>query len=198
MKYCPTSTVVRNPASVQNLLTLSCCDNFSIRCLYLCNWSSSCAGSSVKGMFVFITLGTNNGLDCPSTRSLSLFYHGKRHFCDCSVKTELIYRNKCAKNSFNRSWLGASSVLTIFHHLCSKALLWTMDSCIGRLVVCFLQMSTSFALHFCPILLVDCLHWWSTNFSLIQVREMTIVLLQISLHRQRRVEHLTRILFCCL
>ena len=31
MKYCPTSTLVRNPASVQNLLTLSCCDDFSIR-----------------------------------------------------------------------------------------------------------------------------------------------------------------------
>ena len=30
MKYCPTSTVVRNPAFVQNLLTLSFCDNFSI------------------------------------------------------------------------------------------------------------------------------------------------------------------------
>ena len=28
MKYCPTSTVVRNPASVQNLLNLSFCDNF--------------------------------------------------------------------------------------------------------------------------------------------------------------------------
>ena len=31
IKYCPISTVVRNPASEQNLLTLSCCDNFSIR-----------------------------------------------------------------------------------------------------------------------------------------------------------------------
>ena len=71
MKYCPTSTVVRNPASVQNLLTLSCCDNFSIRSLYLCNRSSSgCAGSSVKGMCVFITFGTNNGSDCPATTSL--------------------------------------------------------------------------------------------------------------------------------
>ena len=31
MKYCPTSTVVRNPALAQILLNLSCCDNFSIR-----------------------------------------------------------------------------------------------------------------------------------------------------------------------
>ena len=68
MKYCPTSTVVRNPAPVQIIITLSCCDNFSIHSLYLCNRSSSrCAGSLVKGMCVFITLGTNNELDCPFT-----------------------------------------------------------------------------------------------------------------------------------
>ena len=29
MKYCPTSTVVRNPASVQNLITRSCFDSLS-------------------------------------------------------------------------------------------------------------------------------------------------------------------------
>ena len=76
--YCPTSTMVRNPASVQNVITLSSCDNFSIRSQYLCNRSSSgCAGSSVKGVFVFITLGTNNGLDCTSTTGL--FYHGRSH-----------------------------------------------------------------------------------------------------------------------
>ena len=34
MKYCPISTTFRNPASIQNLLTLSCCDNFSIRSPY--------------------------------------------------------------------------------------------------------------------------------------------------------------------
>ena len=33
LKYCPTSTVVRNPASVQNVLTLSCSHNFSTRSL---------------------------------------------------------------------------------------------------------------------------------------------------------------------
>ena len=106
MKYCPTSTVVRNPASVQSLLNLSCCDNFSIRSLYLCNINSSCAGSPFKGMFVLITLGTNDGLDCPLTTGSPLtivkgfiFF---THFCDCSVKTELIYRKNCAKISFNR------------------------------------------------------------------------------------------------
>ena len=48
IKYCPTSTVVKNPASVQNLITRSCCDNLSTRSWYLCNRSSSCVGSSVK------------------------------------------------------------------------------------------------------------------------------------------------------
>ena len=50
--------------NVQILITLSWCDFFSIRSWYLCNRSSSCAGSSVKGMCAFIALGTNNGLDC--------------------------------------------------------------------------------------------------------------------------------------
>ena len=31
MKYCPTSTVVRNLASVQNLITRSCCDSVTCR-----------------------------------------------------------------------------------------------------------------------------------------------------------------------
>ena len=80
MKYCPTSTVVRNPATVQKLLTLSCCDNFSIRSLYLCNRSSSgCAESSVKGMCVFITFGTNNGLDCNSTTGLPFLSWQESH-----------------------------------------------------------------------------------------------------------------------
>ena len=33
MKYCPIPSTFRNPASTQNLLNLSCCDSFSIRCL---------------------------------------------------------------------------------------------------------------------------------------------------------------------
>ena len=71
MKYCPISTAVRNPASVQNLLNLSCCDNFSIRYPYLCNRNSLCAGSSsFKGTFVLITLGTNEELDCLPTTGL--------------------------------------------------------------------------------------------------------------------------------
>ena len=39
MKYCPASTVVRNPASVQNLITRFCCDSLSTRSWYFCNMS---------------------------------------------------------------------------------------------------------------------------------------------------------------
>ena len=68
MKYCPTSKLVRNPASIQNLLNLSCCDNFSIRSPYCCNRRSLRARSSLsKGTFVLITLGTDEELDCPPT-----------------------------------------------------------------------------------------------------------------------------------
>ena len=109
MKYCPISTAVRNPASVQNLLNLSCCDNFSIRPLYLRN-RSSCARSSVEGMFVLITFGTNDGLDCPSTKSLPALPWQESYpshiFWDCSVKTEQMNRNNCAKNSFKRLSIG--------------------------------------------------------------------------------------------
>ena len=101
MKYCPTSTVVRNPASVQNLLNLSCCENLSIRSPYLCNRNSPCAGSSLfLSTFVLITLGTNEELDCPPTgshRSIVIGFTFFTHFCNCSVKIELIYRSNCAK-----------------------------------------------------------------------------------------------------
>ena len=96
MKYCPTSTGVRNPASVQNLLTLSCCDNFSIRSLYLCNRSSSCAGSSVKGVCPhhtwhkqWVRLSCHNRSPCSIMAGFTFF----THFCDCSVNTELINRS---------------------------------------------------------------------------------------------------------
>ena len=37
MKYCPTSTVFRNPAPVQIFITRSCCESLSTRSLYFCN-----------------------------------------------------------------------------------------------------------------------------------------------------------------
>ena len=42
-KYCPTSTVFRNPASVQISINRSGCGSLSTRSLYFCN-KSSCAG----------------------------------------------------------------------------------------------------------------------------------------------------------
>ena len=63
MKYCPTSTTFSNPASMQNLLNLSCCDNFLIRSPYCCNRRSFRAKSSPsQGTSVLITLGTNEEL----------------------------------------------------------------------------------------------------------------------------------------
>ena len=71
MKYCPTSWIIRNPVSVQNLLNLSCCGNFSIRSPYLCNRIFWCAGSSLfKDTFVLITLDTSEKLGCPPTTGL--------------------------------------------------------------------------------------------------------------------------------
>ena len=44
----------------------------STRSRYLCNRSSSCAGSLVEGVGVFVNklVGTNNGSDCPASTSL--------------------------------------------------------------------------------------------------------------------------------
>ena len=75
MKYCPTSTVVRNPASEQNYITRFCCDNLSTRSWYFCN-RSSCAKTSVEGVGVFIheLVGANNGwvrLSCQNRSSRS-------------------------------------------------------------------------------------------------------------------------------
>ena len=60
VKYCPISTTLRNPASIQNLLNLSCSDSFSIRSPYCCNRRSLWTRSSLsKGTSVLITLNTN-------------------------------------------------------------------------------------------------------------------------------------------
>ena len=131
-----------------------------VLCIFAINLRLVFAGSSVKDMFVFITLGTNTGVGlsfhnrspCSVLARVTFF----THFCDCSVKTELIYRNSCAKQI--QSFPGhCNSVLTIFHHFALKhsSGQWTRGS---EDWVCFLQLSTSFALQFCPIHLVDCLH----------------------------------------
>ena len=68
MKYCPISTTIRNHASTQNLLDLSCCDSFSIRSSYRCNRKSWYAGSSQsEGTSVLITLSASEEFHCPIT-----------------------------------------------------------------------------------------------------------------------------------
>ena len=102
MKYCPISTTFRNPASIHNLLNLSCCESFSFRSPYCCNRRSWLARSSQsKGTSVLITLSTSEELDCPPTtgcpRSIVKGFVLFTYFCDCSIKTELICRNNYAK-----------------------------------------------------------------------------------------------------
>ena len=53
MRYCPTSTTVRNPATVQILITRFGCESLSTRSWYFCN-KSCCARSSVEGVGVVI------------------------------------------------------------------------------------------------------------------------------------------------
>ena len=48
----------KNPASVQNLITRSCCDSLSTRSWCFCNWSSR-ARSSVEGVIINELVGTN-------------------------------------------------------------------------------------------------------------------------------------------
>ena len=107
MKYCPISTTFRNPASIQNLLNLSCCDNFWIRSRFFCNRRSLWARSSLSKKHTCLDhawdergtrLSSHNGF----LRSIIKGFICFTHFCDCSVKTELIYRSNCATNSLNR------------------------------------------------------------------------------------------------
>ena len=100
MEYCPISTTFKNPASIHNLLNLSCCDNFSIRSPHFCNGRSLWAQSSLsKSTSVLITLGTSTALPQRIHRSIMKGFIFFTHFCDCSVKTELIYRSNCAKKT---------------------------------------------------------------------------------------------------
>ena len=71
MKYCPTSTVFKNPASVQIFINRSGCGSLSTRSWYFYN-KSSCARSSVEGVGVFVNklAGSNNGSDCPASACL--------------------------------------------------------------------------------------------------------------------------------
>ena len=107
MKYCPTSTVVRHPASIQNFIPRSCCDNCSIPSWYHCNRSKIFFLCKIIGQeFVclhhtwheqWVGLSCHNKSPC-SILARTTFFTKIR---DCSVNG-----NNCAKNSFNRLLIG--------------------------------------------------------------------------------------------
>ena len=102
----PTSTVFKNPAPVQIFINWSGCGSFSTRSSCVCN-RFSCARVSI--VVTNKSAGAKCGSDCSATTCLpvlvrQLLYSSQ--IWDCSVDTELIDRNDCAKNSFNRTTIG--------------------------------------------------------------------------------------------
>ena len=104
MKNCPTSTVVRNPASVQNWLTRFCCDGLSSRSWYFCN-RSSCKKSSVESVGVLINelVCTNNGSDCPVKTTLTVLTWKTMYSSHKSetAPSRLSWFTEVFENSFN-------------------------------------------------------------------------------------------------
>ena len=117
IKYCPTSTVVRNPASVQNLLNLSCCDNFSIRSPYLCNRKSLCAGSSLfKDTFVLICKSgkrRKSGAKCAVHKDENCFLLGSdlssRRLCEKRNVTVMFAVTGCDVTTVQQHNTGSTS-----------------------------------------------------------------------------------------
>ena len=110
-EICPNSTTFRNLASLQNLLNLSCRDNFSIRSPYCSNnrslWTKVitiqrhfCRDHAWHEWRTW--LPSHKGLPRSIVKGFTFF----THFCDCSVKTELIHRNNYSKNIVNRFQIG--------------------------------------------------------------------------------------------
>ena len=103
MKYCPISTTLMNPASIQNLLTLFSCESLSIRSSYFCNRRFWYAGLSFsKGTSAFISL---RQLIVPSAHQVALIDREGIHILHICLrrhlKTELIGKNNYPKNSLN-------------------------------------------------------------------------------------------------
>ena len=99
MKYCPTSTIFTNPASVQNLITRSCCESLSTRSVYFCN-KFSCAGISIDGVVLYL---------CSQLRSYS--NHSQDTRCtimdDCMTKASDLFPTQTQIENLNSSavWL---------------------------------------------------------------------------------------------
>ena len=116
MKYCLIWTRFRNPASIQNLLNLSCCDSFSIRSPYC--WK--------KILICWIlTFHKNFCLDRTEHEWRTwLSHHNKSNrslftfLCDCSVKNWAgLQKQSCEKKS--QSFPGRlHSVSTSYNVLC--------------------------------------------------------------------------------
>ena len=122
MKYCPISTTLRNPASIQNLLNLSCCDNFLFRSPYCCDRRFWFVGSSQsKETSVLITLSTSEELDCPSQR-VSPFSREGIHTLHMSLRL------------LRKDWAGLQSTVSksaakcIDSFPCPLLLSWPLDN----------------------------------------------------------------------
>ena len=181
MKCCPTSTIFRNPTSVQIYINWSVCGRFSTRSLCFCN-TFSCARISIEDVGVIInkSAGAKNGSDCSATTGLRVL--DWQILCSshksetASVGTELIDRNDCAKKQFQSYHHRHRSVQIIFHLLCFWAFLETTDSLLGQLGVRFLRIWSLPTQRLDPIFLLVFLCQWSTTLFLIQVQGMTNVL----------------------
>ena len=103
MKYCPTSTVVRNPICLVVITFQFVLQIFAIVILYVQDHHHSKACLSWSHL-----AQTKNSIVLSQRvpRSIVIGFIFFAHFCDCTVKTELIYRSNCAKNSFNRFQVG--------------------------------------------------------------------------------------------
>ena len=104
MKHCPTSNVVRNPASVQILITCLVVitfqfvpDIFAIDLLLVQDRHSKVCLSCFSWHEQWVRLSCHNKSPGSIMTGVTFF----AHLGDCSVDTELIDGKKCAKNSFN-------------------------------------------------------------------------------------------------
>ena len=104
MKYCPISTTCKNPASMQNLLTLFSCEYILIRSSNRCNRRFSCDGNVILQRNFCLDFTKNNWLSNQYIRlpwSILKGFKFFTHVCNCSAKTELIGQSNYAKNSLN-------------------------------------------------------------------------------------------------
>ena len=163
MKYCPSSTTLRNPASIQNLLNLSCCDSFSIRSPQCCNRNFLRWINTIQKNFCLdrtelewrTWLSHHNG----SSRSLVKGFILFTYLCDCSVKTKLVCINNYAKNSLNR-FLSDNKVYRQFStNSASELTSWQWTCSTEKLDIRSQRIPKTFFLQFCPKFFVDCLLW---------------------------------------